>query len=287
MSIIHDALKKIENSPNLNAGGTSNGYGNFWHSAQGRSRKVAVVAGIGSAAAALIVASVFMQYRGVIFKGTVPVKTLTQVAKAPPQITPAVSAVNAEPEDEITPAVTEHHDAGRLTTPENEEVEIRGKRGFSYYASGRYSEAVEEFKAALAIVADPLKKSVFYNNTGQAYSRLEEQGNAETAFKQALKLNSAYPEAHNNYGVLLLKKGDYAKALDLFNKAVSLKKDYADAYLNAAVSLEYMRRHAEAAQAYEKFLSLNSAKPDGVRQENTTEIQKRLRGIKAGILIAD
>ncbi|TAN61817.1 tetratricopeptide repeat protein [bacterium] len=287
MSIIHDALKKVENSPNLNAGGTSNGYGNFWQSAPGRSRKVAVVAGIGSAAAALIVASVFMQYRGVIFNGTVPVKTLTQVAKAQPQITPAVNAVNADPKAAITPVETDHPDAGRLTTPENEEVEIRGKRGLSFYASGRYTEAVDEFKAALVIVADPVKKSVFYNNTGQAYSRLEEQGNAEAAFKQALKLNSAYPEALNNYGVLLLKKGDYAKALDLFNKAVSLRKDYADAYLNVAVSLEYMRRHAEAAQAYEKFLSLNSAKPDRDRQENTTEIQKRLKGIKAGILIAD
>ena len=127
--------------------------------------------------------------------------------------------------------------------------------GIQMYETGRYGEALSEFKAAIAINPND---AVAFNNAGLSYRALNNLAEAEEHLKTALRLAPDYPEALNNYGSLLGRIGRPTQAVLLLKKAVSLKPDYADAQLNLAISYELAGGAAEAIPQYEKFLRLSA-----------------------------
>ena len=55
--------------------------------------------------------------------------------------------------------------------------------------------------------------------------------------EQALRIDPAFPEAHNNLARVLAAEGFLAEALDHARRAVSLNPDYAEAHYNLAMLL--------------------------------------------------
>ncbi|MBI5236123.1 MAG: tetratricopeptide repeat protein [Deltaproteobacteria bacterium] len=138
---------------------------------------------------------------------------------------------------------------------QNVDLQSHKQKGIRMYETGRYEEALSEFKAAIA--ANP-NDAVAFNNAGLASVALNNPAEAEEQLKTALRLAPDYPEALNNYGSLLVQRGRPAQAVELLKKAVSIKPDYADAQLNLAISYESAGFASDAIPQYEKFLQLGS-----------------------------
>src|SRR5215831_13406187 len=66
-------------------------------------------------------------------------------------------------------------------------------------ARGRYAEAAEEYKKALAV--QPLDAGV-HNKLGICYQYLQDEGTARREYERALELRPSYAEAWNNLGTL-------------------------------------------------------------------------------------
>jgi tetratricopeptide (TPR) repeat protein/class 3 adenylate cyclase len=93
---------------------------------------------------------------------------------------------------------------------------------------------------------------------GTARENTEEEA---ACYPEALRLRPDYPEAHNNYAILLKAMGDLAAAAEHYQEALRLRPDYPDAHYNYAILLESKGSPAGAAQHYLDALRL---RPDYV-----------------------
>jgi Flp pilus assembly protein TadD len=66
--------------------------------------------------------------------------------------------------------------------------------------------------------------------------------------EKALELRIDYPEAHNNLGVILKRRGDQIAAEKHYRDAVRLWPQYPEAHYNLAILLEETTRPDEAAR---------------------------------------
>jgi len=78
-------------------------------------------------------------------------------------------------------------------------------------------------------------------------------------FKKAIEIKPDYFEAYANCGVLLSKAGQFDKAIENFNEAIRLKPDLAVAYSNRGNALSESGKTEEALASYDKAVQL---KPD-------------------------
>lgn len=76
-------------------------------------------------------------------------------------------------------------------------------------------------------------------------------------WEATLKINTTSPAVYNNYGLVLLDKGDYSKALTMFQKAIQLAPRFDIAYYNAGKSYFHMGDRRKAREMYTKTLELN------------------------------
>lgn len=76
----------------------------------------------------------------------------------------------------------------------------------------------------------------------------------EHAYREALRLNPSYAEAHNNLAVLLRQRGKDDEASIHYRRALQLRPDYAEAHYNYAILLEARGSLAGAAQHYRQSL---------------------------------
>ncbi len=88
-----------------------------------------------------------------------------------------------------------------------------------YQKSGKYREAVEEFRKVLLIDPGYVKA---YNGIGVSYDLLGEYSNAIEFYKQALKLDPKLDYIYNNLGYSYLLSGKLDEAVINLKKAVSL-----------------------------------------------------------------
>jgi tetratricopeptide (TPR) repeat protein/uncharacterized RDD family membrane protein YckC len=79
---------------------------------------------------------------------------------------------------------------------------------------------------------------------------------AETAFRDAVRLDHACPEAHLRLGWVLLELGRNLKAGAAFQSAISLKPDIASAHEGLGLVLSKEKRHAAAEKAYREAVRL-------------------------------
>ncbi len=109
--------------------------------------------------------------------------------------------------------------------------------GNIYRDSGRFDEAISEFKHALALYGGYIDA---HNNLGVAYRKKGMHDEAMAEYQKALKLNPRYPYAHNNLGVLYAKSDLLDLAITEFQSAISHKPDYSDAHNNLGAT--YIRK---------------------------------------------
>src|SRR5881394_472030 len=94
-----------------------------------------------------------------------------------------------------------------------------------------------------------------WNGRGVALQLEGRHAEAEESYKRAVEIDSSYPFAHNNLGVLLWHKSDTKGAINSFRRALQAPTPPVEARLNLALGL-FRRKHTELAlEAYRQVLS--------------------------------
>lgn len=261
MSIIHEALKKIE--------GARHGYA-------GAHTGRAVVARPPQRKTTMVLAVV-------TFLVVVAAAAYTLWSEKTPSVQapskPPVQGVDTRP-GQSPEAAAKQPAASAVTTGSQAQVSSEAK-GIESFNLGRYSEAAAEF--AEGVKREP-GNSVYLNNLGLAYFRMERIAEAEEAYKKALAINPVYPEALNNYGGLLAARGDHSGAIKNYKAAISLRPDYAHAHLNSAIAHELAGDLKTAVDDYERFLSLTDGAKDA---EVIGEVRKKLLMLRPALIAED
>ena len=81
-------------------------------------------------------------------------------------------------------------------------------------------------------------------------------------YQEALRRRPDYPEAHNNYAVLLKERGDLEGAEGHYQEALRLRPDYADAHYNYAILLKQRGHPTKAKHHFEEAFRLAPDDPD-------------------------
>ena len=94
-----------------------------------------------------------------------------------------------------------------------------------------------------------------WNGRGVALQLEGRHAEAEQSYTRALEIDSSYPFAHNNLGVLFWHKSDTKGAINSFRRALVAPNPPVEARLNLALAL-FRRKHTELAlEAYRQVLS--------------------------------
>ena len=141
--------------------------------------------------------------------------------------------------------------------------ELKGAfdEGVTASRAGRHDEAIEKFKAALA-----LAPSCFdcHFNIGVAYMAKKDEKAAEAAWKQALEVKADYPEALNALSTLYNNQKRFEEASAMSAKAATAAggAGNADATFNQGIILWNQGKIAEAKAKFEETIKMNATHAD-------------------------
>jgi len=99
--------------------------------------------------------------------------------------------------------------------------------GVAYYSSGLYREALESYKQAIRIEPDFAEA---HYNLGFTYKRLDKHGEAMEAFKQAIQIKPDFFDAYTQLGVLYSESRMNWEAIEAFKQAIRIKPNIAMAH---------------------------------------------------------
>jgi type IV pilus biogenesis/stability protein PilW len=147
--------------------------------------------------------------------------------------------------------------AGSPSQKDMERAEIHYNLGAEALRANRAQDALKEFDEALAAdeqFADAHLGRGLVMEYG--YGKLDE---AEKEYRRAIQLRPAFPEAHNNLGQLLAKRGRLSDAVAEFDLALSsmLYKEPYIARCNKGEALYRLGRHDEGIAELTTCLRLN------------------------------
>jgi Flp pilus assembly protein TadD len=100
-----------------------------------------------------------------------------------------------------------------------------------------------------------------HNNLGSVYLGLKEEGRAEAAFREALRLRPGHPGALNNLGILAQRRGDVAEARRLYRAALRAGPGQPDAWNNLGSIYEAEGDVQGATKAYLEAVRLDGRRP--------------------------
>lgn len=119
--------------------------------------------------------------------------------------------------------------------------------------TGRYAEAVNELKRAVAL--DPSNGDAYRELAG-AYQALGRTADAEATFKTAIGVRPTYWANYNALGGLYFRLSRYAEAEAQFKRVIALTPDNARAYGNLGGVYALTQRYDEAAAMLERSLAI-------------------------------
>jgi tetratricopeptide (TPR) repeat protein len=103
---------------------------------------------------------------------------------------------------------------------------------------------------------------VAYDNLGNALQDLGKPAEAAVEYREAIRLQPDFPEAHNNLGVALQALGKLSEALAEYWVAIRLRPDYFEAHLRLGAALSVQNRLSEAIGEYQEALRLQPDHPE-------------------------
>jgi len=128
--------------------------------------------------------------------------------------------------------------------------------GAALQEEGRFDEAVEHYRRALAFKAD---YAPAYSNMGTALRAKGQLPEAIATYQQALALRPDYPEAHYNLANALVDQGKLDDAIDQFRGAMQSTPGSVDVHNNLGIALASRGRTDEAIA---EFLAALRLEPD-------------------------
>jgi type IV pilus assembly protein PilF len=140
-------------------------------------------------------------------------------------------------------------------------VANRVKAAMEYLRYDQPNEAKRHLSDALAMRP---KSPMVQNGLAMLYRYLQDPANEEKHLKLALKYDSSFAPAHNNYGIMLTSQKRYPEAIKQFEMAASDLDNASSglAYANLGRCYELTGNQDKAIWAYQKSMLLNSAGPD-------------------------
>jgi tetratricopeptide (TPR) repeat protein len=81
---------------------------------------------------------------------------------------------------------------------------------------------------------------------GNVHKDLDEDSEAEQAYRKAIELNPQAYQAYTGLGMLYRKRGEYDRAMTYYDKAVEINTRYAQAYSSMSI-IELKRHHDQRA----------------------------------------
>jgi tetratricopeptide (TPR) repeat protein len=124
---------------------------------------------------------------------------------------------------------------------------------FSLAEEGLHKEALEASEAYYHLAPDD---AITMNNLGYLQYLV---GNLDEALKLsalAIRMDKSLPYAHNNYGLVLGLRGDYAAGLESINHSLALEPSNSFAYRNRAIVYHHMQRFTESMQDQQRAIAL-------------------------------
>lgn len=121
------------------------------------------------------------------------------------------------------------------------------ERAEALIAAERFSEAVSVLEAAVAQTPDD-PRAWFTLGVARTLTQASEQ--AETAFRRAIAIDSAYAESWNELGLLLRAIGRTDEGIAALRRAVESRPEFYDAHYNLALALEDAGHLDEARESY-------------------------------------
>jgi protein O-GlcNAc transferase len=117
---------------------------------------------------------------------------------------------------------------------------------------GQAEEAIELVRRAIGIKPMP----AYHDTLGRLLKNAGDIAGAIEAYRDALKLNPAFAEAHNNLGVALRAVGRLDEANEAFGNAIRIRPEFAEAYNNLGNGLIAAKNFEEAAEKCRRAVSL-------------------------------
>ncbi|RFC37659.1 MAG: type IV pilus assembly protein PilF [Candidatus Nitrotoga sp. SPKER] len=159
----------------------------------------------------------------------------------------------------MTGCVTQQHNISR----EEASAKIHTELAAQYYDRGQLGVALEETSLALQSKSD---YAPTYNVRGLVHMALHEDQQADEDFQHSLRLDSADPDAHNNYGWFLCKRGKESDSIKHFMTALKnpLYTTPEKAYLNAGLCSINTGNVNNAEEFFQKALAAQPNMPDAL-----------------------
>ncbi len=138
-------------------------------------------------------------------------------------------------------------------------------RALCFYALGEYDSAesdltflVEQYKESND---DPALLMSLYNRRGKNFMKKRDWSNAIDDFINAININDAVPEIHNNLAICYRRVESFEDAYLHASKAIELKNDFAEAYNNRANINICLSNADDAITDYSNSIKLNPGNP--------------------------
>ena len=120
---------------------------------------------------------------------------------------------------------------------------------------GKHGEAMELFAKGLADNPDAV---ILLSHQGLTQMRMGDIAAAEESLTRAANLDSAYPQAQFNLGVLRYGQGRHRDAITCFERTLALDPGFTDAYLNLGSAYAALGEFEAALQPWEQLRQIQS-----------------------------
>jgi tetratricopeptide (TPR) repeat protein len=166
--------------------------------------------------------------------------------------------------------------------------------GLDAYRGGAYQQATNLLQAALAPesgFAAYLDRPKAYSALGYAAYKRNDQGAAEGAFREALRLDPGLEDARFGLALIATAIGRPADALRLYQEILSVDPVHGDARYNLALAYEALDSLGPAEREYRKLLEMDPARKDaysnlGSILGRTGRLEEALNAYRAALRLA-
>ena len=125
--------------------------------------------------------------------------------------------------------------------------------GTVYSGTGRYPDAIREFRKALELDSRAVDTHL---ELGQVYVRAKEFANAEASFRKAIELQRQDWRGYKELGLLYYRQSDYQGAVEQFERVVDLTPDNSSAYTNLGAFYGLLKNPQKSEEMLDKALKL-------------------------------
>jgi tetratricopeptide (TPR) repeat protein len=133
--------------------------------------------------------------------------------------------------------------------------------GLCYEALGRFDEAVHSWEEAIRLNDGQPAKSPWPSlNLGLLLTRLDRLDEAEVLFRESLRCDPRFPQAHCQLGITLEKKGRAGEAVSELEEAARLDPGYAEPQYALARLYRRAGEAQKADQALQRFQEIKKDK---------------------------